>query len=131
MRLVARLREAFGRMGVEPGHLKVIGLHDGSFGVANLVSSGTQPELSLPSRGQVAEAEVIVNARVAADPALIEEQVRRALAEVGQRIRGDGGGSLAAELPPRPAAADAPLRHGEMTPAPGCASRFWTWPGPP
>ncbi len=84
MRLVARLREAFGRMGVEPGHLKVIGLHDGSFGVANLVSSGTQPELSLPSRGRVAEAEVIVNARVAADPALIEEQVRRALADVGQ-----------------------------------------------
>ncbi len=87
MRLVAQLRDAFGRMGAEPGHLKVIGLHDGSFGVANLVSSGAQPELSLPSRGRVAEAQVIVNARVAADPALIEEQVRRALADVGQEYK--------------------------------------------
>ena len=84
MRLVARLSEAFGRIGAEPGHLKVIGLHDGSFGVANLVSSGAKPELSLPSRGRVAEAEVIVNARVAVDPARIEEEVRRALEEVGR-----------------------------------------------
>ena len=73
-------------MGAEAGHLKVIGLHDGSFGVANLVSSGAQPELSLPSRGRVTEAEVIVNARVAADPALIEAEVRRGLAEVGQEF---------------------------------------------
>jgi Ni2+-binding GTPase involved in maturation of urease and hydrogenase len=86
MRLVARLREAFGAMGAEPGHLKVIGLRDGSFGVANLVSSGCQPELSLPSRGRVAEAEVIVNARVAADPARIEEQVRQALAWVSKEF---------------------------------------------
>ena len=82
MRLVARLRETFGGLGVEPGHLKVIGLCDGSFGVANLVSSGMQPELSLPSRGRVAEAEVIVNARVVADPAVIEQQVRQTLASV-------------------------------------------------
>ena len=46
--------------------------------MANLVSSNREPELSLPSLGQVAEAEVIVNARVAADPAVIERQVRQA-----------------------------------------------------
>ena len=90
-------------MGVEPGHLKVIGLHDGSFGVANLVSSGTRPELSLPSRGHVAEAEVIVNARVAADPALIEEQVRQALADVGQEYEAKVGvRSLQSFRPGRP-----------------------------
>jgi Ni2+-binding GTPase involved in maturation of urease and hydrogenase len=88
MRLIARLRDAFARLGVEPGHLKVIGLHDGAFGVANLVSSGTQPELSLPSRGRTAEAEVIVNARVAADPMTIEQQVRQALASVSQEFGG-------------------------------------------
>jgi hypothetical protein len=86
MRLVARLREAFGAMGAEPGHLKVIGLRDGSFGVANLVSSVGQPELSLPSRGRAAEAEVIVNARVAADPARVEEQVRQSLASVSREF---------------------------------------------
>ncbi len=84
MRLIEQLREAFGGLGVEPGHLKVIGLRDGSFGVANLVSIGSRPELSLPSRGRVAEAEVIVNARVAADPAEIERQVRQALASVSR-----------------------------------------------
>jgi hypothetical protein len=76
--LTARLREAFTRQGIEVGHLKTIGLHGGSFGVANLVSCGVRPELSLPSRGRIDEAEVIVNARAAADPALIEAEVRRA-----------------------------------------------------
>ncbi len=66
----------------EVAHLKVIGLSDGAFGVANLVSSSTLPELSLPSRARVSEAEVIVNARVAADPAVVEPEVRRALQEV-------------------------------------------------
>jgi Ni2+-binding GTPase involved in maturation of urease and hydrogenase len=76
LRLTAGLREAFGGLGVEVGHLKTIGLHGGSFGVANLVSCGVAPELSLQSRGRVTEAEVIVNARAAADPAVIEAQVR-------------------------------------------------------
>jgi len=75
--IVASLRAAFVQTGGEVAHLKVVGLRDGSFGVANLVSSGTEPELSLPSRGRVTEAEAIVNARVAADPAVLEEQVRQ------------------------------------------------------
>ena len=80
--VVGRLRQAFAGMHAEVAHLKVIGLSDASFGVANLVSSGTQPELSLPSRGKVASAEVIVNVRVAADPAAIEPQVRQVLEQV-------------------------------------------------
>lgn len=64
---------------LEVAHLKVIGLSDGAFGVANLVSNGTKPELSLPGRRQVNSAEVIVNARVGADPAILEPLVRKAL----------------------------------------------------
>jgi G3E family GTPase len=82
--VVGRLREALGRQGLEVAHLKAIGQHELSFGVANLVSSGTQPELSLPSRGRVSAADLIVNARVAADPAVLEEQVRRTVAAVCQ-----------------------------------------------
>jgi G3E family GTPase len=82
MAVVDRLRAAFGRLGAEVAHLKAIGLRDVSFGVANLVSSATEPELSLPSRGRVAEAELIVNARVAADPALLEQQVRQTVQDV-------------------------------------------------
>jgi Ni2+-binding GTPase involved in maturation of urease and hydrogenase len=77
--VVGRLREALAGRG-EVAHLKAIGLADGSFGVANLVSGQGVPELSLAARGGVTEAELIVNARVALDPALLEAEVRRAVA---------------------------------------------------
>lgn len=59
----------------------MIGLADGSFGVANLVSSASGTELSLPSHSAVAEVELIVNARVATDPVVLEGEVRRAVGE--------------------------------------------------
>jgi Ni2+-binding GTPase involved in maturation of urease and hydrogenase len=77
--VVGRLRQSLREHGGEVAHLKVIGLWEVSFGVANLVSSGTEPELSLPSRSQVGEADVIVNARVALDPAVLEAEVRKAV----------------------------------------------------
>ncbi len=52
-------------------------MSEASFGVANLVSNHTEPELSLPSRANVKELNLIVNARVAMDPAAIETEVRR------------------------------------------------------
>src|SRR5262249_9389359 len=66
--IVCHLRDVLARLGGEVAHLKVIGLWEVSFGVANLVSSSAAPELSLPSRCRVQEADVIVNARVALDP---------------------------------------------------------------
>jgi hypothetical protein len=74
---VSRLQEALAPLGGEVAHLKAIGLSEVSFGVANLVSSASQPELSLAARGDVAEMDLIVNARVAIDPALLAEQVRQ------------------------------------------------------
>jgi G3E family GTPase len=84
--IVTHLRDAFRHEGAEVAHLKAIGLGGLAFGVANLVSSQTEPELSLRSSGMVSHAEVIVNARVAADPAILEEQVRRTIAEVGGSV---------------------------------------------
>ena len=81
LEVVSRLRTTLGEAEYEVAHLKAIGLRDLSFGVANLVSSLAEPELSLPSHGRVTEAEVIVNARVAADPAILEQHVRRVMAE--------------------------------------------------
>ena len=75
MEIVAGLRESLARSGAEVAHLKVIGLADGPLGVANLVSSSTAPELSLASRALTNEADVIVNARVAIDPAFLERQM--------------------------------------------------------
>jgi G3E family GTPase len=80
--LIRDLQTTFRDMGAEVAHLKVIGLADGAFGVANLVSSGTQPELSLPSRCRTAKAEIIVNARVAVDPVVLQDQVARTVRAV-------------------------------------------------
>jgi G3E family GTPase len=77
--VVQRLQDALSGLGGEVAHLKVIGLSDASFGVANLVSTATRPELSLPSHAKVSEADVIVNARVAVDPDRLEQEVRRLL----------------------------------------------------
>lgn len=74
--VIARLKDAFAATGVETAHLKAIGLWEGFYGVANLVSSFTAPELSLPSNCRVREANLVVNARVAADPVDLEAHVR-------------------------------------------------------
>jgi len=74
--LIDRLRRRFDAVGAETAHLKSIGLWEGFYGVANLVSSFTPPELSLPSNCQVKQAHVVVNARVAIDPELLSQMVR-------------------------------------------------------
>jgi G3E family GTPase len=75
--IVKRLQEAVRGPESEVAHLKVIGLGQNSFGVANLVSSRTAPELSLQSKAQEREADVIVNARVAMDPEVLEAKMRQ------------------------------------------------------
>jgi Ni2+-binding GTPase involved in maturation of urease and hydrogenase len=75
------------RIGGEVAHLKVIGIDEGSFGVANLVSSTTAPELSLASGGKFRDADLIVNARVAMDPAILEAEVRKVV-DAACRARG-------------------------------------------
>jgi hypothetical protein len=82
--VVSSLQRALSGLELEVAHLKVIGLHDVSFGVANLISGAARPELSLPSRGRVSEVELIVNARVAADPAVLQEQVRSTVDQLSQ-----------------------------------------------
>ena len=77
--VIRRLQAALGQLEAETAHLKAIGLSQGSFGVANLVSSLSQPELSLPSRCHVREAQLIVNARVAVEPEVLEREVRTAV----------------------------------------------------
>jgi G3E family GTPase len=89
--IVTTLRASLREAGAEPAHLKTIGLWEGFFGVANLVASDASPELSLPSRCDVTEADLVVNARVACDPALLEEHVRRAVEDVAARFAAAAG----------------------------------------
>ena len=80
LEVVRELRERLAEQDAETAHLKVIGLWEGFFGVANLISSESEPELSLPSNCDVNEFDLIVNARVACDPVLLEQSVRSVIA---------------------------------------------------
>jgi len=77
--IVGRLRESLSAANAETAHLKTIGLYEGFFGVANLISRDNLPELSLPSHCKVKEADVVVNARVAVDPEELTGHVHRAV----------------------------------------------------
>jgi Ni2+-binding GTPase involved in maturation of urease and hydrogenase len=85
--MIDGLRRSLAGLGGEIAHLKVIGLEDaGAFGVANLVSSATGTELSLQSKAKAREIDLIVNARVAVDPADLERQVHRVVRHVCDQL---------------------------------------------
>jgi Ni2+-binding GTPase involved in maturation of urease and hydrogenase len=84
LEIVRSLRDRLGAQGYETAHLKVIGLWEGFFGVANLVSSDSNPELSLPSHSRVREVDLIVNARVATDPGILERFVSDTALKAGE-----------------------------------------------
>ena len=78
--IVGRLKESLADIEAETAHLKAIGLWEGFFGVANLISSDSEVELSLPSTCEVGTVDVIVNARVAVDPKILKRHVNEAIA---------------------------------------------------
>ncbi len=77
--IVRRLETRLQETKAETAHLKTIGMWEGAHAVANLVSSDTRPELSLPSGCLTTIADVIVNARVAASPELLTQLVEEAV----------------------------------------------------
>ena len=79
--IVERLATRLDEIGAETAHLKTIGLWEGFFGVANLISRNQRPELSLASNCRVKEFDLIVNARVAIDPQKLEEVVLSIVSE--------------------------------------------------
>ena len=76
--LGARLQNA----GLEAVHLNVLCEGDGGFSVANLVSSSDAAEISLPSHTHTDSAKLTINARVAADPAVLSAHTEASLAEI-------------------------------------------------
>ena len=76
------LKQRLAAEDLEVAHLKVIGLSAAAFGVANLVSRDLPPELSLPSHTTTREVDLVVNARVACDPALLGALVEKTITEI-------------------------------------------------
>ncbi|MCA9191776.1 MAG: cobalamin biosynthesis protein P47K [Planctomycetales bacterium] len=83
--LVSQLQQDFIRENVEIAHLKVIGLAEGVYAVANVVSNVDQPQLSLPAQWQGSHFELVVNARVATSPEQLESLVRKGLESQAER----------------------------------------------
>jgi hypothetical protein len=77
--VVGQLRQSLEALDAETAHLKVIGMAEGAYGVANLISRDAPAELSLPSRAMVRTAHVVVNARVAIDPTVLQDAVAQAV----------------------------------------------------
>lgn len=86
LQIIDRLKQELEAAGVETAHLKAIGLWEGFFGVANLVSRHSPAELSLPSNCNATSADVIVNARVACDPEELRSMVLAIVTEVVQSV---------------------------------------------
>ncbi len=66
----------------EVAHLKVIGMADGKYAVANLVNSASAPKLSIGSEHHPLQADIVINARVAVDPEFLTEAIKQTLTEV-------------------------------------------------
>jgi Ni2+-binding GTPase involved in maturation of urease and hydrogenase len=77
--VVQRLQQSLAASAAEPAHLKTISMSGGHHAVANLVSSDSPPVLSWASGTQTRQADVIVNARVAIDPQILQRQVEAAV----------------------------------------------------
>lgn len=77
--IVASLRESLANAGAETAHLKIVGFSGDACAVVNLVDGGLFPERSLSAGCAVRDARLIVNARVAAEPALLSQHTTKAL----------------------------------------------------
>jgi hypothetical protein len=83
--LAQTLREGLLHASAEPAHVKILAQLDGAAAVANLVGSEVDVELSLPSQAEATEIDLVINARVAGAPEMLEPLVRQVLVSVGQR----------------------------------------------
>ena len=87
--MVEQIRIALAAESLEPIHLKILADGEGDFSVANLVSSAAATELSRPSENKTRRCELTINARVAADPAVLSRIVRDSLSRTATRFAAD------------------------------------------
>jgi len=79
LELLRALHLRLNEQSAEIAHLKVIGMAEGVYAVANAISNAEQPVLSLASNWQGTTADLVINARVATSPEELEKWVRDTL----------------------------------------------------
>ncbi|MBT4692375.1 MAG: cobalamin biosynthesis protein P47K [Planctomycetaceae bacterium] len=101
--IIGRLQTMFTSENAETAHLKAIGSTADRHAIANLVGSDTVVELSHASNVETDRVAMIINARVAMDPAVLEPLVREAVAEAcGDRNMTAEFGEVQSFRPGRP-----------------------------
>ena len=86
MAIVERMDAALLAQSAEVAHLKAIGMSEGKYAVVNLISSASPPKLSIGCRSQTLAVDVVVNARVAIDPAALTSTVTECIASVSAQF---------------------------------------------
>ena len=71
--VIGRLQTSLAEADAEAAHLKAIGLWEGFYGVANLVSSDTSAVLSLPSNCKTREADLVMDVRFLRNPHYVDD----------------------------------------------------------
>lgn len=80
------IRDELAKLDAEPAHLKILCSSARSVSVANLVSSDTEPMLSLASDSSASEVKMVVNARVCLAPESLRPLVEEALAKIAKPL---------------------------------------------
>ncbi len=86
MEMIGEIGAAMRQLGGEIAHLKIIGIADATYAVANLVCNTLSAELSLPARVPVDAVDLVLNARVAIDPHLLQREVTRVVEAAAKRL---------------------------------------------
>jgi Ni2+-binding GTPase involved in maturation of urease and hydrogenase len=76
--LAAKIADRLRDVDAETAHLKVLGEGGEASGLVNLVDSHHAPELSVASRASCERAHLVINARVATAPEILERELRAA-----------------------------------------------------
>lgn len=87
VRMVQLLANASASDGFEPAHIKVLGYAGEEACVANLVSSNSNAELSLPSGQRASQIKMVINARVAGDPDTLSSSTNLALDRLAEELQ--------------------------------------------
>jgi hypothetical protein len=82
LRLVSKIGKVLDVDLAEIAHLKAIGMAEGAYSVANMVSSGSEPKLSIGCKLSILKGDLVINARVAIDPELLTESIQKSLQTV-------------------------------------------------
>lgn len=70
--LLGRFRRALQAAGAQAAHVKLIALGGGRHAAANLIDNASEPQLTQPAGAHLERFQLVVNARVACPPALLE-----------------------------------------------------------